>query len=416
MSQAINTKILVVEDQKAMAMLLKTTIETRFNVEVLVAHSLAQAQAALEAHEGQIEIALTDLNLPDAPNGESVTLLRQSGITTVVLTASYDEKLRVRMYQEHVADFVLKEGAAAIEYVIRLLTLLLTNSQREIWVVNVSDRMARKLSGLLSVHRFRVRIFEQKTTLEKELAYLTPSLLIIGDASQQTDWLYNLSTLRARFEFYALPIVACIENGGTQAAVKYMKYGATDYIAEPFSAEEFYARINQNIEQQRTYQEIKTISETDALSGLYNRGYCFDQGEAQFNRWNQDGKHAFAMLVDIDFFKQINDQFGHPEGDKAIRFIADRLKVYFDDFIVARFGGEEFIVVGAVENKYPVLAQAEKLRVAIEAESIVNLRAGFTISAGIAFSANRFDQLISLADQMLYEAKKQGRNRVCHID
>lgn len=95
MSQAVNKKILVVEDQKAMAMLLKTTIETRFNIDVVVAHSLAQAQVALESHQGQIEIALTDLNLPDAPNGESVSLLRQAGLTTVVLTASYDEKLRV---------------------------------------------------------------------------------------------------------------------------------------------------------------------------------------------------------------------------------------------------------------------------------------------------------------------------------
>lgn len=400
-----------------MAMLLKARIEERFEVEVLVAHDLAQTQIILAQHAQDIKIALSDLNLPDAPNGESIHLLRQVGITTVVLTASYDEKLRQKILQERVADFVLKEGAAAIEYVLRVLNLLLTNDQREIWLANFSDRLARKIAGLLAIHRFKIRVFDHRKTLFKELEITSPNLLLIGDLDQDGKWFFALSDLRSRFEFYQLPVLACIEQQqGSPLALKYMKYGATDYIVQPFSAEELYARVNQNIDQQLAYQEIKHISQTDALSGLYNRRYCFEVGEHQYQAWLQQKHKVFAVLIDIDFFKRINDQFGHPKGDEAIQFTARQLKAAFKNNIVARFGGEEFIVIGDYQQREWVMTQAEAFRASIEQKSAPEIEVSFTVSIGVAFDIEPFENLISLADQKLYEAKDQGRNQVCVTD
>lgn len=408
-------KVLVIEDQKAMAMLLKSRIEAQFLVDVLVAHNLAQTQQILNDFKDQISVALTDLNLPDAPNGESVGLLKQQGVTTVVLTASYDEALRKRIFQERVADYVLKEGAGAIEYVLRILNLLLTNDQREIWLVNLSDKMTRKLRGLLAIQRFKVRVFDQYKALKTELSITRPNLLVMGQSNQQNIGLQALSETRARFAFYELPILACIENNSDiNIALKYMKYGATDYIVEPFSIEEFYTRISQNIEQQQAYQDIKRISQTDALSGLYNRRYCLDVGENLYPKWRASASNVFALLVDIDFFKRINDRYGHPKGDEAIVFVADQLKQHFSDNVVARFGGEEFIVLGAVDNSYDVLMSAENFRKAIEVESSRQVGVGFSCSIGVAFNASSFDQLIAQADQKLYEAKGHGRNQICH--
>ncbi|WP_051678471.1 diguanylate cyclase [Thiomicrospira pelophila] len=398
-----------------MAMLLKSRIEVRFSVEVLLAHDLAQTQQFLDDYEGQIMVALSDLNLPDVPNGESIGLLKQYGITTVVLTASYDEALRKRVFQERVADYVLKEGAGAIEYVLRILNLLLTNDQREIWLANISDRMARKLGGLLSIQRFKVRVFDQHKELEAELALSKPNLLLMGQAKQQNVWLQVLSETRAIFAFYELPILACIETeSDINSALKYMKYGATDYIVQPFSIEEFYTRISQNIEQQQAYQDIKHISQTDALSGLYNRRYCLDVGENQYPQWRISGSEVFALLVDIDFCKRINDHYGHPKGDEAIVFVADQLKQHFSDKVVARFGGEEFLVLGETDNSYEVLVKAESFRKAIEVESTKQVGVSFSCSIGVVFNADSFEKLVAQADQKLYEAKEQGRNQICH--
>lgn len=411
----MSNKILVIEDQKAMALLLKARIENAFGVEVLVAHSLQEAQQILTEQDANLSIALCDLNLPDAPNGESVTLVRKAGLTTIVLTANYDEKVRQRMYKERVADFVLKEGSAAIEYVLRVLKLLITNQQREIWLANLTDPLVRKLSGLLSVHRFKVRVFDQRKVLAKELTFSQPDLMIVGDAEDALDWCYQVSDIRANFMFFELPIIACVDGDqGESLALKYMRFGANDFIVSPFSAELFYARLNQNIEQQLAYQEIKHISRTDALTNLYNRRFCLEQGAEYFAEWRQDNQQIFTILIDIDLFKRINDRYGHPKGDEAIRFTADQLAHAFNDHLVARFGGEEFLVLGRTENKYDVLTQAEAFRKAIEQQTEAQLGVHFTTSAGIAFEGETLDQMIALADQKLYQAKDNGRNQVCY--
>ncbi|WFE67870.1 response regulator [Thiomicrospira sp. R3] len=278
-------KILVIEDQKSMALLLRQTIERHFDVEVLLAYDLEQTHQIIKRHP-DITLALSDLNLPDAPHGEPIKALREAHITTVVLTASLDETLRQRIMQERVADFIVKDGSAAISYLVRVVDLLLTNDQREIWLANLTDPLARKLVGLLSVHRFKVRVFDQDIALLKELAKSSPSLLVVGDKAWKHDWFHHLSAVRSQFEFYQLPILACIEQeNGTALALKYMKYGATDYIVKPFGADELYARVNQSIDLQRTYLEIQTLSRTDGLTGLYNRRYFIEQGEQHYQAW-----------------------------------------------------------------------------------------------------------------------------------
>lgn len=407
-------EILVIEDQKAMAMLLKARIEMSFDVKVRLAHSLAEAQNILSSASHQITIALCDLNLPDAPNGESVALVRKEGVTPIVLTANYDEKVRERMYQQRVADFVLKEGAAAIEYVLKVLKLLINNHERVVWLANLSDRMMIKLSGLLSVQRFNVQTFDQVKGLERALENTQPDLLILGDANITSDWFIEVSKIRAKYKFFELPIIACIETEqGEALGLRYMKYGTNDFIVVPFSAEALYARIHQNIEQQVAYKEIEYISRTDALSGLFNRRYCLEKGEALLNQAPNKGNSPFCGLIDIDFFKRINDRYGHPKGDEAIRFTAKMLSQHFSDYIVGRFGGEEFIVIGAHPDRSMIAGLAENFRHAIEQESEIELGVHFTVSMGLAFEGENLEQMIALADQRLYHAKDKGRNQVC---
>jgi diguanylate cyclase (GGDEF)-like protein len=401
-------KILVIEDQKAMASLLKQTIEMHFNLEVLIAFSLEDTRQIL-AHETEIVLALSDLNLPDAPHGESIQLLREAHITTVVLTASLDEALRQRIMRERVADFIVKDGSAAINYLVRVVDLLLTNHQREIWLANLSDAVARKLIGLLTVHRFKINVFDQEAVLLKELAKRSPNLLIVGDKTTEQGWFHQLSSIRSQFEFYQLPILACIDSDqGTALALKTMKYGATDYIIQPFGADELYARVNQSIDLQRDYTKIQHLSQTDSLTGLYNRRYFMKYAEDHYQAWLNHG--VFCLMVDIDFFKQINDLHGHPKGDEAIRFTAECFNKHFPKAVVARFGGEEFIAAGEFSSPQIIIEQAEDFRQSIEQQSEEKLNLKMTISLGLAFNQPQFDKLIALADQQLYLSKQAGRN------
>lgn len=161
---------------------------------------------------------------------------------------------------------------------------------------------------------------------------------------------------------------------------------------------------------------------TDMLTGLYNRRYLqvvFPKLVAQAQR---DNNQIAAILVDIDHFKHVNDNYGHITGDMCLAHFSDELKKYSraNDYLF-RIGGEEFLVLSIVEDLDGVHQFAEKLRLAI-AQSPVDYRQNtisLTISCGISLAdsggsdESAITRLLSQADKALYAAKRQGRNRVC---
>lgn len=137
--------ILVIEDQKAMAGLLQQKIAEQIALPVLTAQSLKQAKAIIES-DVEVLVCLTDLNLPDTEEGASVPLLAKNGITTVVLTADYTEETRQKMFNQHVADYVIKDGIAAINYAVRTVVALVENSDINIWLLSLDNhKVSRRL-------------------------------------------------------------------------------------------------------------------------------------------------------------------------------------------------------------------------------------------------------------------------------
>ena len=173
-----------------------------------------------------------------------------------------------------------------------------------------------------------------------------------------------------------------------------------------------------NVEAQY-HEEIYRLMTLDGLTQVYNRRYfqeALDREIARSRRY----KHPFALvLLDVDHFKQVNDRFGHQAGDLVLRRVSSLLKskVRLND-LVARIGGEEFAVIVPEAKRGGARALAEKLRKSVEAELFTHEGQAFmvTVSLGVAdFSATieTADGLIKLADERLYKAKRDGRNRVC---
>jgi two-component system cell cycle response regulator len=155
----------------------------------------------------------------------------------------------------------------------------------------------------------------------------------------------------------------------------------------------------------------------DPLTGLYNQRYLRRHlaGLVEGGQGNQ----LSVLMVDVDFFKRVNDQHGHATGDKALRLIADTLRSntrVFDS--LARYGGEEFVVVMPGADQDDAMLAAERLRAAVES-AVFNVPSGerlpLTVSVGIGCAAGRTttpDALLNTADAALYAAKAAGRNRV----
>ncbi|MFO0903569.1 MAG: GGDEF domain-containing protein [Pirellulales bacterium] len=160
---------------------------------------------------------------------------------------------------------------------------------------------------------------------------------------------------------------------------------------------------------------LMQISETriDALTGVCNRRALDDDLAALLARYALHGDKFSIILLDIDYFKKLNDEQGHLHGDKVLHQVARQIAINVDEgHIVARYGGEEFMVLLPESELRPTLAIAERIRKAIED------KLSLTISGGVA-EVQRGDDalsLISRADEALYQAKEQGRNLICfHI-
>lgn len=177
-----------------------------------------------------------------------------------------------------------------------------------------------------------------------------------------------------------------------------------------------------DISKQKTLEdELKHKVNHDYLTGLNSRDWFMNQALIELNRANRFSSPLSLLMLDIDFFKTVNDTHGHQVGDIALKSVADIAKSTLRDFdICARLGGEEFAVLLPETNKSQAYEVAERLRLAIE-NSKVPLPSGglpltMTISIGVSSMTSKddnIDVLISKADKALYEAKKAGRNKVC---
>ncbi len=202
--------------------------------------------------------------------------------------------------------------------------------------------------------------------------------------------------------------------------------------------EVFASKAASNIELQRAYGKLEQQSRTDGLTGLYNHRFFQERLAAEIARAQRFEKPLTLLMIDVDNFKEFNDAFGHPQGDRLLKSLADLLlaqtRAQVD--VVARYGGEEFVVLlletgggdaaaaaeriqDSVEGQRPGLAVAEAIRTATQEQmfdTAAGKAGGVTVSVGVATfpdHASTGDQLVANADKALYLAKRLGKNRTC---
>jgi two-component system cell cycle response regulator len=200
--------------------------------------------------------------------------------------------------------------------------------------------------------------------------------------------------------------------------------GANDWLLLPVDENELRVRARNQIRrkfyQDRLRADLGTALEmalTDALTGLYNQRYLLRHLHGLLN--GGEARDIAVLMIDVDHFKQVNDEYGHAAGDKALRAVAEVLRDNTRAFdSVARYGGEEFVVVMPGAGIEDAMQAAERLRTAIETTTFAwqpDVACHLTISVGIATSEHQSitpEALLHKADSALYDAKRAGRNRV----
>ena len=177
-------------------------------------------------------------------------------------------------------------------------------------------------------------------------------------------------------------------------------------------------RTNEKLEQ--LILELEQLSRTDPLTGCFNRRYFRECLGAELDRAQRYGRPCSLIMLDIDWFKKINDGYGHAAGDEALKDVVLKIgRMVRRQDIVARLGGEEFVVLMPETGLDSAVATAERIRkeVAAVPTCFDDIEIPVTVSAGVAVMASdekpdTADSLLHRADQFLYQAKSAGRNRV----
>lgn len=416
--ESLERPLLVIEDQRALAAMLAAMLQERWGCEVHVAGSLERTRELLAAGTPYFA-ACCDLNLPDAPNGETIDLLAAADIPTIAVTAAFGGEMRQRMIDKNVVDYVLKNSINAYSYVCDLVGFIRKNQMSKALIVD-DDRITRKvLANILG--RFRIQVLEAadgQEALRLAAQHQDIRLAIVDYRMDGMDGIRLTSALRQEYGKDRLAIIGISSEENRLIGAEFLKNGANDFFAKPISFEEVICRVNQCLDMLNLIEENRNAAYRDYLTGLPNRRGFFADGPYRLAQARMAGLPVAVAMLDIDHFKSINDTYGHEAGDEALCHVATLLGAAFPAPLIARLGGEEFGILLSGTEADNAFALLDEFRATLERMLLESAGASIRMTASIGLAnatssiGEDLDFLLSAADARLYAAKAAGRNRV----
>ncbi|MGQ0526555.1 MAG: PleD family two-component system response regulator [Alphaproteobacteria bacterium] len=455
----MSARVLVVDDILPNVKLLEAKLVSEY-YDVLTA---TNGKEALEkVASASPDLVLLDVMMPGMDGFEVCRIIKQNPATAhipvVMVTALTDSEDKVRGLEAGADDFLSKPIndialMARVRSLVRLKMALdewrtRENTASQLGVVDKSSNVMSEAVDEARVLIVEDREYEQRKIQETlardhdsitialtgiEAAEITAAkdfdVLIISLNLSGEDGLRLCSHLKSNEKTRAVPIVMIGEDEDMPRIAHGLEIGAHDYILRPIDRNELLARVRTQVRRKRfqerlraTYEISLSMALTDSLTGLYNRRYLEVHLQKMLQKSHESRKPLGILMMDIDHFKKVNDTYGHPVGDEVLKIFAARLQDKLRSFdLVARTGGEEFVVILPDVTKKRAQQIAERLRSSIADEPFIcgvpEGKISITASIGGAFIAPADKQhepnnILARADKCLYDAKEGGRNCV----
>ena len=300
------------------------------------------------------------------------------------------------------------------------------------------DPTTLRLLGELLKGRYDVAIARDGAEAIRLAGHITPDLILLDVVMPDLNGYEVCRRITSRIETRDIPVIFIAGSGDTEHIIEGFRAGGRDYIAKPVNPEELLVRVKTHIELKRTREELghfadqlkrknralsraldrlRELSMIDDLTHVYNRRYMTSRMRSEAGRITRHHETMALLIVDIDNFKSINDTYGHNCGDTVIRHVARTMsRLLRPEDTVARWGGEEFLILLPQTHLHGATATAEKIRRILAKESVSweNVAVAITVTIGVAEYAPRIsmNDNIRRADDALYEGKATGKNRV----
>jgi diguanylate cyclase (GGDEF)-like protein len=307
------------------------------------------------------------------------------------------------------------------------------NNKSTILVVDDQPADLETLLSFLKQQHLHVRIASSGEQALHVLSKYPADIILLDVKMPDMDGFETCRLIKENKESADIPIIFMTPMDSIDDKVTAFESGGVDYIIKPFQQVEVLARINTHITLRKKGQELeKALSEVtrqkklleklsriDDLTGLFNRRHLNSVIAREFNRSKRHNIELSCLLLDLDFFKRVNDTFGHEFGDFVIQEFAAVIQssLRISDFAF-RYGGEEFLILLPQTETEGALQVAEKIRQHMEANTITDGDSSVTVTVSIGVASfcqhqpsNR-NELIAFTDKALYVAKRNGRNQV----
>jgi two-component system cell cycle response regulator len=452
----MSARILVVDDIPANAKLLEARLSAEY-FDVLTASSGARALEICARSE--CDIILLDVMMPDMDGFEVCRRLKANPkthfIPVVMVTALDSPADRVRGLEAGADDFLTKPVSdvvliARVRSLTRLKMMTDELRMRAITSFEIGVQQPEREAVAETGKGGRILLVDDRPSSYERMAEVLSTehhvdveanpadalfhaadgdydLLIVSLGLENFDGLRLCSQARSLERTRHLPILAIADADNNARLLRGLEIGVNDYLLRPVDKNELLARARTQIRRRRYTDHLRDnvqtsieMAITDGLTGLHNRRYMESHLATLADQASTRGRPLALMMLDIDFFKKINDTHGHDAGDDVLREFAVRIKKSIRGIDLAcRYGGEEFIVVMPETDAHVASLVAERLRRAIAGEPFAiekgTRRIDVTISIGLSTLEKKGEpvaDVLKRADTALYRAKHDGRNRV----
>jgi two-component system cell cycle response regulator len=455
----MTARVLVVDDIFPNVKLLEAKLMSEY-FDVITAQSGAEALEKVESENP--DIVLLDVMMPGMDGYEVCQRIKDNPATAhipvVMVTALTDAADRNKGLQVGADDFLSKPIndvalMACVKSLVRLKMTLDEWRAREttattLGVMNEDDQIkeidlknahvlyiddqtldVNKINEVLGTYGHTVHHVQNGQTALEQVSITSPELIMISIDLGGEDGLRLCSQLRSNEKTRQIPILMIANDGSDMKRIaKGLEIGANGYIIRPLDRTELAARVRNQIRRKRyqdylksTYEESLSMALKDSLTGLFNRRYINVHLETLLKQTGDLRKNLAVLIMDIDHFKAVNDTHGHNIGDEVLKVFAERIRTRMRGFdLLARTGGEEFVVALVDVTVEKACFIAERLRRAIEKAPFPTSDPAvgalpITVSIGGAYLGQEvvsIEEALDRADKQLYAAKENGRNAV----
>jgi diguanylate cyclase (GGDEF)-like protein len=247
-------------------------------------------------------------------------------------------------------------------------------------------------------------------------AALKPDLVLLDVDMPRLSGYDACKRLKADPATGIIPVIFLSGQNSTEEKIRGLDMGAFDYVIKPFEPAELVARVNVSLRMKFLLDLLSQKAMIDGLTGLWNRAYLQQHLAIKTSEASRENTPLSCMIIDVDHFKKLNDVHGHPFGDEVLRGVSQMLlEQSRGEDVVCRYGGEEFVVLMPGVAGEQALSAAERMRKSIAALTFKrgDLELSVTVSVGLADTVDSPGaSLVSRADEALYHAKRNGRDRV----